>query len=412
MKYDIAIIGGGPAGLMAAVRSAELGASVVLLEKNVCLGNKLLLTGGGRCNLTANIQDPRVFANRLGPKAKFLLSALHKFGVKETLDFFQSRGLAIQVEDNNRVFPASNKATDVLAIFTKALKKYQVEVRTSSAVKKIVNQGKKIIKIVLADNQEIVADNFILTTGGQSYPQTGSSGDGYKWLKQSGHSLIEPKPSLTPILVEANFLKDLEGLSLSEAKLNLYQNNKKISSISGDVVFTGTGLSGPAALDLSRVIDPQAIKTLTVEIDFLPQLDALALDKKLQQALTAGAKQIKNNLSGLVSPKFRNVLFKLSQINPEKKSSLISREERLTLVKLLKNFKLKLKALAGFERAMITSGGVALTEIDARTMRSKIISNLYIGGELLDLDGPTGGFNLQICWTSGYVAGESAVENK
>ena len=409
MKYDVAIIGGGPAGLMAAVRSGQLGAKVILLEKSPQLGIKLLLTGGGRCNLTNNIQDPRAFVACLGSQAKFLLSALHKFGVIETLDFFQSRGLPTKVENNNRVFPLCDKAADVLNVFLKELKKYQVEVRTSSQVKKIVSQDNKIIKIVLTDGQEILANNFILATGGKSYPQTGSSGDGYKWLKQLSHSIISPQPCLSPLLIEADFIKALEGLSVSGAKLNLYQGAKKVASTSGDVIFTSSGLSGPAALDLSRSIDPEAIKDLYLEVDFLPQLEASALDKKLQQVLKSGAKQIKNSLDGLVMPKFKLVLFKLSQIDPEKKSSLISRQERLALVKLLKNFKLKIKALAGFDKAMITSGGAVLTEIDPRTMRSKIISNLFISGELLDLAGPTGGYNLQICWTSGYVAGESAV---
>ena len=408
MKYDIAIIGGGPAGLMAAVRSSQLGAKVILVEKNSGLGVKLLLTGGGRCNFTNNIEDPRAFVARLGSNGKFLLAAVHKFGVTETLDFFHSHGLKTKVENNNRVFPASNKAADVLDVFLKELQKYQVVIRTKSPVEKIVSQNNKIIKIVLTSGQEIMANNFILATGGKSYPQTGSSGDGYKWLAQMSHSIISPQPCLAPLIVEADFIKALEGLSIIEAKLNLYLGAKKIASSSGDVIFTATGLSGPAALDLSRLIDPEAIKDLQVEVDFLPQLETAALDKKLQQVLASGTKQIKNSLDGLVMPKFKPVLFKLSQINPDKKSNLISRQERLALVKLLKNFKLKIKALAGFERAMITSGGAALTEIDPRTMRSKIISNLFICGELLALAGPTGGYNLQICWSTGWVAGEDA----
>jgi len=408
MKYDIAIIGGGSAGLMAAARAGELGAKVILVEKNPGLGVKLLLTGGGRCNLTNKIEDPRVFVARLGGNGKFLLAALYKFGVTETLDFFHSHGLKTKVENNNRVFPASNKAAAVLAVLLQELQKYQVAIRTSSPVKKIVSQDKKIVKIVLTSGQEILANNFILATGGKSYPQTGSSGDGYKWLAQMSHSIITPRPCLTPLLVGADFIKALEGLSIIEAKLNLYFGAKKIASTSGDVIFTATGLSGPAALDLSRLIDPEAIKDLQVEVDFLPQLEQSALDKKLQQVLTGGTKQIKNSLEGLVIPKFKPILFKLSKINPDKKSNLISRQERLTLVKLLKNFKLKIKALAGFERAMITKGGADLTEIDPRTMHSKIISNLFICGELLDLAGPTGGYNLQICWSSGYLAGESA----
>lgn len=412
MKYNIAIIGGGPAGLMAVARAGELGAKVVLIEKNSRLGTKLLMTGGGRCNLTNNIQEPKAFAAKFGKSGKFLLSSLHKFGVKETLEFFHDRGLKTKMEANNRVFPASDKAVDVLNVFLKELKKYHVELMASSEVKNLVSRENQIAKIVLTSGREILADKFILATGGKSYPQTGSSGDGYLWLKQLGHTIISPQPSLTPLLIEADFMKDLEGLSVNDAKLILYRGAKKVVSIIGDVIFTASGISGPAALDLSREIESAVIQDLFVEVDFLPQLETADLDKKLQEVLSIGGKQIKNSLDGLVIPKFAPVLFKLSHINPEKKASFISRQERLSLVKLLKNFKLKVKGLAGFERAMITKGGAALNEIDPQTMRSKIISNLFICGEVLNLDGPTGGFNLQICWTTGFIAGESAVRDK
>jgi predicted Rossmann fold flavoprotein len=406
MKYDAAIIGGGPAGLMAALRAGESGARVILLEKNSRLGAKLLLTGGGRCNLTNNIPDPRVFISQLGINGKFLFSALNKFGVDKTLDFFHSRGLKTKVEKNGRVFPVSNQASDVLDVLIKELRNFQVEIRTKGQVNRFVTEENKIIKLVLTDGREIEADKYILATGGKSYPGTGSDGDGYKWLAKMGHTIILPRPSLTPLLVEADFIKDLEGLSVIAARLSLFQGAKKITSASGDVIFTRTGLSGPAALDLSRYIEPEAITDLYLEIDFLPQLEAADLDKKLQQVLASGGKQMRNSLSGLVIPKFRPVLLELSNIDPNMKSNRVSRQQRLAMVKLLKNFKLKIKALAGFDKAMITKGGVSLAEIDPQTMRSQIISNLFICGEVLDLDGPTGGFNLQICWTTGYVAGE------
>lgn len=410
MKYDIAIIGGGPAGLMAAAHAGQAGAKVILIEKNPRLGVKLLLTGGGRCNLTNDIQDPRALITQLGKNGKFLFSGLHQFGVKETLDFFNNRGLKTKVENNGRVFPVSNRAGDVLEVLVKELKKYQVEVLTNSSVKKIVTKKNNIEKVILADGREIEAAKFIVATGGKSYAQTGSGGDGYTWLKQLGHTIIQPLPSLTPLLVESNLLKGLEGLSLNDAKLTLYQATKKICSTTGDIIFTATGLSGPAALDLSRLFVPAIIKSLQVEIDFLPQFDLDTLDKKLQQVLATSTKQIKNSLDGLVIPKFKDTLFKLSRINPEKKANVINRQERMSLVKLLKSFRLNLKSLAGFDRAMITKGGVALNEIDPKTMGSKIIDNLYLCGEVLDLDGPTGGFNLQICWTTGYVAGTSNVK--
>jgi predicted Rossmann fold flavoprotein len=410
MKYDIAIIGGGPAGLMASSRAGELGAKVILLEKNPRLGIKLLMTGGGRCNLTNEILDPSAFILRLGTKAKFLFSGLNKFGVKETLDFFHSRGLKTKTEKNNRVFPVSNQASDVLEVFIKELRNNQVEIRTKSQVNKFVTQDNKIEKLVLSDGREILANKYILATGGKSYPGTGSDGDGYKWLEKMGHTIISLQPSLTPLIVEADFIKALEGLSVIGARLNLFQGSKRIASASGDVIFTATGLSGPASLDLSREINSEAINDLYMEVDFLPLLENADLDKKLQQVLATGGKQMKNSLEGLVMPKFKPVLFELSNINPNEKSNRLNRQQRLAMVKLLKNFKLKIKGLAGFDKAMITKGGVALSEIDPKTMNSKIIDNLFICGEILDLDAPTGGFNLQICWTTGFVAGESAVK--
>ncbi len=412
MKYDIAIIGGGPAGLMAALRAGQQAAKVVLLEKNDKLGTKLLLSGGGRCNLTNDIRDVRAFITQLGDNGKFLFSALNKFGVKATLDFFNSRGLKTKVEKNNRVFPLSNKATDVLDVLIKELRNNQVELRAKSQVNRFVTEANKIIKLILSDGREIEAEKYILATGGKSYPQTGSDGDGYKWLAKMGHTINLPQPSLSPLLVETAFIKKLEGLSVIGAKLTLFQGTKKTAEASGDVIFTATGLSGPAALDLSRFIDPAGIKDLFVEIDFLPQLATQDLDKKLQSILMTGGKQIKNSLDGLVVPKFRPVLFELGQIDPNIKSNRINRQERLAILKILKNFKLKITALAGFDKAMITKGGLALNEVEPQTMRSKLIDNLYICGEVLDLDGPTGGFNLQICWTTGYVAGEGVKNNK
>jgi len=408
MTYDIAIIGGGPAGMMAAARAGAKGARVILLEKNSDLGTKLLLTGGGRCNLTNDIPDPKDFVARLGKEAKFLLSALHQFGVRETLEFFHSRGLRTKVENNGRVFPVSDRAGDVLQVLIKELKKYQVAVRTKSQVKEIVVEDNKIVKLVLADGEEILARNFIIAAGGQSYPQVGATGDGYQWLAEMGHTIIPTRPSLTPLLVEEGFMKDLEGLSLGEAKLNLYQDAKKIISVTGDIVFTATGLSGPGAQDLSRYINPKDKKDLYLEIDFLAQLESSVLDKQLQEIFRAGKKLAKNSLAGLVPPKAVSVLLELAKIDSEKKSGEVSREERLALAKLLKKFKLKIKGLVGFDRAKVTAGGVALGEIDPRTMRSRMVSNLFVAGELLDLTGPTGGFNLQIAWTTGYVAGESA----
>lgn len=410
MKYNVAIIGGGPAGLMAAGRAGELADKVVLIEKNKQPGIKLLATGGGRCNFTNNLVDPKQLAARLGKNGKFLISALHKFGVKETLDFFVDGGVKIKIEKDNKVFPASNQAGDVLAALLENLKRNKVEILIGQEVRKIITSGRQITKIILANGQEIEANNYIIATGGKSYPQTGSTGDGYDWLKQLGHTIITPRPALAPFIVKESFIKQLEGLSLEQVKISLLEKNKKIGQEIGDIIFTGSGVSGPAVHNLSRLISQAENKELTLDIDFFPELDHHQLEKKLQQIFNQNSnKEFKNSLTGFIRPKLIPVLGALARLKPGVKANAITREQRKSIVQLLKNFKLAIKALGGFDKAMITSGGVALNEVEPRTMRSKIISNLFICGEVLDLDGPTGGFNLQICWTTGYVAGENAV---
>lgn len=409
MKYDLAIIGAGPAGLMAAVRAGELGARVVLIEKNKQPGAKLLITGGGRCNLTNRLEDPQQFATRFGGSGKFLISALHKFGVKETIEFFESQGVKTKTEKDTQVFPASDKANDVLDALLSAAKRYGVIFKTGQAVLKISKQGDKIQKVILADGEEILARNYVIATGGKSYPQTGSSGDGYRWLQNLGHTIITPRPALVPLWLKETFIKELEGLSLENCLISLYQSNKKIAATQGAAIFTSVGLSGPAALDLSSQISLQPIKDLIISIDFLPQIEIQELDKKLQNILESnGNKLIKNCLTGLAKPKFIPILLKLSAIIPDKKNNAITKEERRKLAQLLKSLRLTIKTLGGYGQAIITAGGVDLKEVDPKTMRSKVITNLFLAGEILDLNGPTGGYNLQVCWTTGYVAGSNA----
>lgn len=410
MKYDIVVIGGGPAGLMAAGRAGELGAHVVLLERNPQLGFKLLMTGGGRCNLTNKIEEPRKLVEKYGVNGKFLFSAFNRFGVNETIEFFEARGVKTKVEANNRVLPVSDRADDVLKALLSYLKKSKVEVRTRVEVKEIIKKSGKIEKIIITDVEEILADKFIITTGGKSYPPSGSTGDGYKWLKKLGHEIIDTKPILTPVVVKDKIVKDLEGLSLKDIKISLFRENKKIESQNGEAIFTKDGLSGPLILDLSRTISRELPAQLKLRLDFFSQLDLEELDKKLQAYFkTDNNKSFKNFLAKLLAPKLVLVILKLSGTDPDKKVNSISREERQKLVRLLKEFDLEVDSLAGYDKAMVTAGGVKLSEVDPKSMRSKLIDNLYLAGEILDLDGPTGGFNLQICWSTGYVAGESAV---
>ncbi len=406
MNYDVAVIGGGPAGMMAAGRAGELGAGVVLLEKNSRLGVKLLITGNGRCNLSNKISDQKVLIDKYGKNGKFLYPAFNNFGVPETIDFFHSRGLKIKTEKSNRVFPLSDKSSDVLAVLSDYLKKGNVQVRTNAKVKNFIVKNKKIQKIILEDNNEIVAKNYIISTGGKSYPQTGSTGDGYKWLIKMGHTVNNLHPALAPVILAENFIKDLEGLSLTDKQIDLYKNNKKINSCAGDFIFTSFGLSGPAILNLSDKIAQSLPESLILKIDLLPELSKDSLDKKLQFEFN-GNKTLKNILQKFLPKRLIPVLIDLAQIDAGKKANLIAKAERRALINLIKDFTLQIKDLAGYDKAMLTGGGVSLSEIDPRTMKSKLVGNLYLAGELLDLHGPTGGFNLQICWSTGYLAGNN-----
>ncbi|HOZ53419.1 MAG TPA: NAD(P)/FAD-dependent oxidoreductase [bacterium] len=406
MNYDVAIIGGGPAGLMAASRAGELGFSVVLLEKNDRLGLKLLSTGGGRSNIT-NLNDIKNIAKSFGDNGKWLISGLSKFGPEDVLNFFYNNNLETKIEDNGRVFPKSNSSQKVLEVFSGLLKKYSVYVKTSSEVKNIILKNNEIEKIILKNKEEIVAKKYIICTGGKSYPITGSTGDGYGWLKKMGHDIIKLRPALVPIIIKNSFIKELEGLSLSDAVIFYPCKDKKNCSERGDLIFTGNGLSGPAILNISGNLgNIKNQSEMKIKIDLFPDLDFLELDKKIQNKLGGENKLFKNALLGLVPPKLIPILIVLLKINAEKKANLISRIERQNLARLLKGLELDFLGPDDFERAMITAGGVNLKEVDPRNMKSKIINNLYIAGEILDLNGPTGGYNLQVCWTTGYIAGE------
>ncbi|HDO34738.1 MAG TPA: NAD(P)/FAD-dependent oxidoreductase [Nitrospirae bacterium] len=411
-KYDLAIIGAGPAGLMAALRAAECGADVVLLEKNRVPGIKLLMTGKERCNITNAEPDIRRFADNFGKNGKFLLTALYRFGIKETIDFFDKNKLKTKTERGGRIFPEGDKARDVQELFLRLIKKSNVTLLTNCRIRDIPLKQNRIEKIVL-DDTEIKAGNYLISTGGLSYPQTGSTGDGYIWAKQMGHTIIKPEPALTPVLVKERWVKDLEGLSLKNVRISVYQDNKKKDDRFGEALFTGSGLSGPIILNMSKSIGKLLVKGQTdLFIDFKPALDFNVLDKRILRDLEKhNSKSIKNILPELLPKKLIPVILKLTGIDPDKKGRSITKDERKKLRLLLKEFPLTVKGLSGFKKAIITTGGISLKEIDPKNMRSRIIKNLYFAGEILDLDGPTGGYNLQVCWSTGYLAGENAAKD-
>lgn len=406
-QFDVAIIGGGPAGIMAAGRAAQLGAKVILIEKNQSLGKKLLITGGGRCNISQAEFNNKKFAEKLGKRGQFLLSALSIFGPREVMKFFEEWGLQMKTERGGRIFPASNKAQDVLNILLKYLIKNKVKLLLNQEVAGLtIKEGK--IESVKFKNGEIAAQSFILCAGGKSYPETGSSGEGYKWARKMGHKIINPMPALVPIIVKEDWVRNLRGLTLKNVSVALFQNNKKMDSKFGEMLFTHFGLSGPIIIDLSKKIgELLATGEVILKIDFKPALDVLTLDKRLQRDFKSN-KDFKNYLPELLPQKLGDLIIQFTKINPDKKLNFITKEERKKIIDVLKGFELTANGSTGFDQAIVTSGGVDLKEIDSKTMRSKIIKNLFFAGEIIDLDGPTGGYNLQICWSTGYVAGTNA----
>jgi len=410
--FDLAVIGGGPAGMIAAGRAAELGVKVVLIEKNEVLGKKLLLTGKGRCNFTHNELDIRKFAEKYGRNGRFLYSALSLFGPKEVIDFFESRGVKGKVEQGDRIFPEKGDVQDILKVLLKYLSEGKVTILYNVEVINFKQEDRKISQIILRDRQ-IMADKFIICTGGKSYPQTGSTGDGYHWARQWGHTIIEPVPALNPIKISEKWVKELQGLSLKNISLQLFQNGKKQDERFGEMLFTHFGVSGPIVMDLSKNIGTLLKRgPVKLILDLKPALDFKKLDKRIQRDLEKfKGRMFKNSLKGLLPLSMIPVMIRLSGIEPEKQVDYLSREERIKLVHLLKELELSPTELLGFKWSVVTSGGIALKEVDPNTMCSKKIKNLYFAGEILDLDGPSGGYNLQECWSSGYLAGESAVKS-
>ena len=409
---EVVVIGGGPAGMMAAGRVAEMGAEVLLLEKNPSLGRKLLLTGKGRSNFTRAEFNPKELVKKYGKEGDFLLYPLSVFGVKETIDFFEKRGLGVKVERGKRIFPKSDSALDVLKILINYLKEGKVEIMTNSEVKEIVSDKNKIEKVILRKSQEIFAKNYVITTGGKSYPGTGSTGDGYKWTEKLGHTVTKLRPALVPLRIKENWPKSAQGLSLKNVELTVFQNNKKKDSRFGEMLFTHFGISGPIVLDLSFKIGELLEKgEVKVVLDLKPALDFETLDKRLQSDFSKHSNKLfKNSLDDLLPQKMIPVILDLSGISQVKKVNEITREERQKLLKLLKGFEMRVSGLLGFESAIVTSGGVSLKEIDSKTMKSKIVENLFLAGEIINLHGPTGGYNLQQNWSTGYLAGQSAAK--
>lgn len=408
--YDVVVIGGGASGMMAAGRAAELGKKVLLLEKNTELGAKLAITGGGRCNITNTEEDERLFLSKYGEAAKFLHSAFAQFGARDTFSFFSSRGLPLKVEAYKRAFPETERASDVVVALERYLAKGKVEVRTGAAVQKIVAKDGYIEK-VQTNAGYVSAHSYILATGGVSHPETGSTGDGFAWLKELGHTVAEPTPTLVPLKVKEGWVKKLSGISLSTMKITFFSHGVKKFSRTGPLLFTHFGISGPTILNSSgQVADLLQEGSVSARIDLFPKMDQGALDRKLTEIFDANKnKQLKNVLKDIVPPGTSEAFLSLlPTIDQEIKVHSVTKESRRELAGLLKQVPLIINGLMGLDKAVVADGGLPLTEIDTREMRSKLLKNLFVTGDLLNITRPSGGFSLQLCWTTGFVAGTHA----
>lgn len=420
----VVVIGGGPAGMFAAIAAAENGHQVILLEKNEKLGKKLYITGKGRCNIT-NSSDMEVLFSSVMTNAKFLYSAFYAYDNQMVIDFFEKAGLAVKNERGNRIFPVSDHSSDVIAALNRVLREKKVEVRLHAEVAHIIYEtyeeetenGEKNKKaprnivrgVVLKNREQIPADAVVLATGGFSYKATGSTGDGYRFAEEMGHKITELRPSLVPFNTKEEYVKDMQGLALKNVTVRIYKDKKLLYDEFGEMLFTHFGVSGPLILTASAMIPTKYVKEpLRMEIDLKPALTEEQLDKRvLKDFEEAKNKQFKNSIAKLFPAKMIPVILELSSIDPDKKVNEITKEERMQFVRLIKAFPMTLNGLRDFNEAIITKGGIKVGEVNPSTMESKITKNLYICGEVLDLDALTGGFNLQIAWSTGYLAGVS-----
>ena len=417
----VVIIGGGPAGMMAAISSAKYGNDVTILEKMNMLGKKLLITGKGRCNITSSIPIGEFIKNIPG-NGMFLYSAFNKFDNTDILNLLKEEGVETKVERGNRVFPVSDSSKDVQMAFIKLLKKYHVKVETNSNVKEIITENGEVTKVKYEQDsvkKEINAEKVILATGGKSYPGTGSTGDGYLIAEKLGHTITKIRPSLVPLVAapkDINICKSLQGLSLKNVQIKLkdIKNEKIIYEDFGEMLFTHFGVSGPTVLsgsahllrykNIDELLKNENIKLI---IDLKPALSMEKLDERILRDFSSEKnKAFKNSLEKLLPKKMIDVIIDLSEINPNKKVNEITKKEREQLVFLLKNFSITIQNFSKIEEAIVTAGGINIKEINPKTMESKIVKGLYFAGELIDVDAYTGGFNLQIAYSTGFVAGQ------
>ena len=404
----VLIVGGGAAGMLASIFAARQGHEVHVYEKNEKLGKKLYITGKGRCNLTNACEMDTLF-DSVRTNTRFLYSAFYGFTNQDAMQFFEEEGLRLKTERGERVFPASDKSADVLDTLRRSMKKAGVKVHLNTAVKELICHDGQAEGILLENGETIKGDTVIVATGGLSYPSTGSTGDGYRFAEEAGHKVTDCLPSLVPFNIREEYVKELQGLSLKNVEISIYNGKKQIFREFGEMLFTHFGVSGPLILTASSFVGPQAARQeLRLMLDLKPALTSEQLDQRVLRDFDANPnKSFKNVASGLFPAKLTPVMIRLSGIEPDKKVHDISRDERQRFVHLIKNLEMTVTGLRDYREAIITKGGVSVKEINPSTMESKLVKGLYFIGEVLDLDAVTGGFNLQIAWSTAYAAGNA-----
>lgn len=401
----VVIIGGGASGMMAAVKAADNGHRVILLEKNERLGKKIFITGKGRCNVTTNKDIEDIIKNIPG-NGNFLYSALYTFSNLDLMNMIEGKGIKLKVERGDRVFPESDKSSDIIRCFERYLEENNVDVRLNTRASRIITKNDMVLGVELYNGDFIECESAIIATGGKSYPLTGSTGDGYILAEKVGHKITELKPSLIPLVAKEEWVKDLMGLSLKNVKLSVNYKNRQLYEEFGEMLFTHFGISGPIVLSASRYAADYLPKPVEAIIDLKPALDFNELDKRiLRDFEKVKNKHFKNSLDELLPQKMIPIIIKLSSIDPNMPVNSITKQDRHKLVEVIKNLKLTIIGTRPIEEAIVTRGGVSIKEINPSTMESKLIKGLFIVGELLDVDALTGGFNLQIAFSTGYCAG-------